>query len=178
MISSVFTGGLSGGLYRFLQSRASKPTPRFRTFSGSSQGLAPAGVIEWKMPTGQAGKHMPRGPLNRRDFISCLGGAAAWPLAARAQQPTMPVIGFLSTRSPGESAGLVAAFRDGLRESGFVEGQNLVIAFRWAEGRYEQLRDLAAELVATACGGANGGGRLDSERIEPFVDIAKLFAGK
>ena len=71
----------------------------------------------------------------------------------------MPVIGFLSTRSPGESAGLVAAFRDGLRESGFVEAQNLVIAFRWAEGRYEQLRDLAAELVATACGGANGGGR-------------------
>src|SRR5215468_5754237 len=86
--------------------------------------------------------------MKRRAFSTLLGGAVAWPLAARGQQPAMPVIGFLSSRSPGESAGLVAAFRGGLRESGFVEGQNLVIAFRWAEGRYEQLRDLAAELVA------------------------------
>jgi putative ABC transport system substrate-binding protein len=86
--------------------------------------------------------------MRRRELITLLGGAAiAWPLAARAQQAAMPVVGFLSSRSPAESAGLVAAFRGGLRESGFVEGQNLVIAFRWAEGRYEQLRDLAAELV-------------------------------
>src|SRR6516164_8133262 len=84
--------------------------------------------------------------MRRRAFIQGIGGALAWPIAARGQQsPTL--IGFLSSRAPGESAGVVAAFRDGLREQGFVEGQNLTIAFRWAEGRYARLPALAAELV-------------------------------
>jgi putative ABC transport system substrate-binding protein len=83
--------------------------------------------------------------MRRREFMVLLGGAAAWPLAARAQ--SKPVIGFLSSRSPGESTSVVAAFRQGLREGGFIEGQNIEIAFRWAEGRYDRLSSLAAELV-------------------------------
>jgi putative ABC transport system substrate-binding protein len=86
--------------------------------------------------------------LKRREFITLLGGAAsAWPLAARAQQSAPSTIGFVSSRAPGESAGVVAAFRQGLGEAGFVEGQNLAIAFRWAEGRYDRLPALVAELV-------------------------------
>jgi putative ABC transport system substrate-binding protein len=85
--------------------------------------------------------------MNRRDLIALLGSTAvSWPLGARAQQQ-VPLIGFLSSRSPGESAGVVAAFRDGLREMGFVEGRNLAIAFRWAEGHYDRLPGLATELV-------------------------------
>ena len=84
--------------------------------------------------------------MRRREFLSVLGGAAVLaPFAARAQGT--PVIGFLSSRSPGESASVVAAFRQGLRDTGFIEGQNVSIAFRWAEGRYDRLAALAAELV-------------------------------
>src|SRR5215204_4189127 len=83
--------------------------------------------------------------MRRQDMLAGLGAAAAWPIAAGAQQPAAPTIGFLSSRSPGESATVVAAFRKGLAEVGFVEGRNVAIAFRWAEGRYAQLPGLAAE---------------------------------
>jgi putative ABC transport system substrate-binding protein len=86
--------------------------------------------------------------LNRRDLLILGAGAAiAWPLAAHAQRKAMPVIGYLNSRSPGESAPAVAAFRQGLGETGYVEGQNVAIEFRWAEFRYDQLPALAADLV-------------------------------
>jgi putative ABC transport system substrate-binding protein len=84
--------------------------------------------------------------MRRREFITLLGAAAAWPFAAGAQQ-AMPVIGFLGIRAPGEDPQLLTAFRQGLTQSGYVEGQNLAIEYRWAESQYDRLPDLAAELV-------------------------------
>jgi putative tryptophan/tyrosine transport system substrate-binding protein len=85
--------------------------------------------------------------LRRREFITLLGGAAAWPVAARAQQATMPVIGLLHSASPEAFAPFLAALREGLSEAGFIDGQNVRIDLRWAEGQYDRLPAMAKELV-------------------------------
>jgi putative tryptophan/tyrosine transport system substrate-binding protein len=85
--------------------------------------------------------------VKRREFISLLGGAVAWPLAARAQQSGMPVIGFMSTLSPESISKPVAGFHQGLKETGYIEGQNATIEYRWAQGQYDRLPELAADLV-------------------------------
>ena len=85
--------------------------------------------------------------MRRREFIAGLGGAAAWPLVARAQQPVMPVVGFVHYASADTTARSVASFREGLREVGFLEGQNVAIEYRWAEGQYDRLPDILKELI-------------------------------
>src|SRR5215831_21229916 len=97
--------------------------------------------------------------LRRRDFITLLGGSAAWPLAARAQQPAMPVVGYLGSTTPEMSTKRLAAFRKGLRDAGFEEGQNVAIEFRWADGHEEWMPELVADLIrrGSCCAETHGG---------------------
>jgi putative ABC transport system substrate-binding protein len=85
--------------------------------------------------------------MQRREFFGLIGSVAAWPLAARAQQPTMPVIGFLSSLTPGDAPQIMAAFNLGLADTGYVEGRNVTIEYRWAEGQFDRLGTLVAELL-------------------------------
>jgi putative ABC transport system substrate-binding protein len=119
--------------------------------------------------------------MKRREFVAGLGAAATWPLAARAQQPAMPVIGFLSTRSAKDSVRIVAAFGKGLEEAGFTEGKNLSTEYRFAEGQLERLPEMAADLVSwpvaalVAVGGSNSA--LAAKKATSAIPIVFVMGG-
>ena len=115
--------------------------------------------------------------MRRREFIAGLGGAVAWPVVARAQQPLVPVIGFLNSGLPGPFASLLAAFRQGLKDGGYVEGQNVAIEYRWAENQADRLPALAADLVRrrVALIAATGGTRSARAAIAATTTTPILF---
>jgi len=119
--------------------------------------------------------------MRRRNFLFIGAGAAAWPLIARAQQKAMPVIGYLNSTSPGSHAVFISAFRQGLNETGYVEGQNLTIEYRWAEGHYDRLPALAADLVGSKVDLiATGGGDVSARAAKgatAMIPIVSVIGG-
>lgn len=119
--------------------------------------------------------------IKRREFITLVGSAAVWPLATRAQQPSVPVVGFLNSTSPEAAASFVSAFNAGLAEGGFVEGRNVRIEYRWAQGQYDRLPELASELSRLKINviASSGGDRsaIAAKNATPVIPIVSLIGG-